>query len=424
MGNMDYFYKKWYKLNDDNKRESLYNKRFNSESAIRLGLFIHPLDQSQNFELYYIPTNEMILKIDKIYFLDQILQSYSRMLPGVAKDAFLFDIISEELFSSNELEGVKSSKREIAESAKKIAAGKNLKNARMHSMIKSYFKLQDGSIDLPKIPQDVRTMYDYITEGEIDEINLPDGDIFITEGAEVAGTGYGKIIHRGVYGEKNITGHIEKLLNFLQRDDLPMLIKLAIAHYYFGYIHPFYDGNGRTSRFIASLYLSQFFSIYTAYSVSIGCRLEHKKYLELFDKTNKFNSYGEMNFEIDTFLDILLSGQKYVVEKMQEKKSLLDKADDLLKEDNWLNKEENLLAQEIVFLFCQAYFFADNVLSRSEVVDIAQEINVKLSKNEIYRNLDEIEKRKYIIKTKGRPIEYILNKEFVEQSREVDDYGE
>lgn len=36
----------------------------------------------------------------------------------------------------------------------------------------------------------------------------------------------------------------------------------------------------------------------TAYSFSTGCRLKHKNYLALFDKTNCFNSYGEMNFAI------------------------------------------------------------------------------------------------------------------------------
>ncbi len=38
-------------------------------------------------------------------------------------------------------------------------------------------------------------------------------------------------------------------------DDLPVLVKLAIQHYQFESIHPFYDGNGRTGRIINMLYL-------------------------------------------------------------------------------------------------------------------------------------------------------------------------
>lgn len=47
--------------------------------------------------------------------------------------------------------------------------------------------------------------------------------------------------------------NLEVYLN--ERDDLSPLIKLAVQHYQFESIHPFYDGNGRTGRIINVLYL-------------------------------------------------------------------------------------------------------------------------------------------------------------------------
>ncbi|MET7000488.1 Fic family protein [Chitinophaga defluvii] len=47
--------------------------------------------------------------------------------------------------------------------------------------------------------------------------------------------------------------NLEEYLN--EKDDLSPLVKLAVQHYQFESIHPFYDGNGRTGRIINVLYL-------------------------------------------------------------------------------------------------------------------------------------------------------------------------
>jgi len=45
------------------------------------------------------------------------------------------------------------------------------------------------------------------------------------------------------------------IIHFNKSDDLSPLINLAILHYQFESIHPFYDGNGRTGRILNILYL-------------------------------------------------------------------------------------------------------------------------------------------------------------------------
>ena len=51
-----------------------------------------------------------------------------------------------------------------------------------------------------------------------------------------------------------LLSNLEKYMNE-DYDDIDVLIKLAIIHYQFESIHPFYDGNGRTGRIINILYL-------------------------------------------------------------------------------------------------------------------------------------------------------------------------
>ena len=52
---------------------------------------------------------------------------------------------------------------------------------------------------------------------------------------------------------RNLLGNLEIYIN--NEDDIDPLIKLAVIHYQFESIHPFYDGNGRTGRIINELFL-------------------------------------------------------------------------------------------------------------------------------------------------------------------------
>ena len=53
----------------------------------------------------------------------------------------------------------------------------------------------------------------------------------------------------------DLMGNLEKFINDNEFSDLDPLIKMAVIHYQFESIHPFYDGNGRTGRIINILYL-------------------------------------------------------------------------------------------------------------------------------------------------------------------------
>ena len=53
----------------------------------------------------------------------------------------------------------------------------------------------------------------------------------------------------------DLMSNLEIFINDNEFSELDPLIKMAIIHFQFESIHPFYDGNGRTGRIINVLYL-------------------------------------------------------------------------------------------------------------------------------------------------------------------------
>lgn len=68
----------------------------------------------------------------------------------------------------------------------------------------------------------------------------------------------GEIVYTPPQNHDVIVGLMQNLDEYMNRDELHQvdpLIKMALIHYQFESIHPFYDGNGRTGRIINILYL-------------------------------------------------------------------------------------------------------------------------------------------------------------------------
>jgi Fic family protein len=79
-------------------------------------------------------------------------------------------------------------------------------------------------------------------------------------GTTLKNTSTGEIIYTPPQDPEEIKGlmsNLEKFINDTEFSDLDPLVRMAIIHYQFESIHPFYDGNGRTGRIINILYLIQ-----------------------------------------------------------------------------------------------------------------------------------------------------------------------
>tara|TARA_R110001592_G_scaffold155956_1_gene386073 strand:+ start:8508 stop:9581 length:1074 start_codon:yes stop_codon:yes gene_type:complete len=121
---------------------------------------------------------------------------------------------------------------------------------------------------------------------------------------------------------------LDLLSNFLDHfnitdTDIPPLINLAILHYQFESIHPFYDGNGRTGRILNILYLiiNGLLDIPILY-LSSYINDNKSEYYKLLNKVNKNNEWE--NWVIYMLKAVEVTSNK-TVEKINSIKNLLEK---------------------------------------------------------------------------------------------------
>lgn len=76
-------------------------------------------------------------------------------------------------------------------------------------------------------------------------------------GTNLVNSSTGEIIYTPPQSESEIRNLLKNLEDYINNldDDIDPLIKMALIHYQFESIHPFYDGNGRTGRILNVLYL-------------------------------------------------------------------------------------------------------------------------------------------------------------------------
>lgn len=401
---MDYIFKKYYKK--ENYKDS-YEKRVNFESSLRLDFRV------KDNPLYFVFNSYTTNLMDRVRVLDGEIDDLYIQLPKVAKFSFLDDIIVEEIHSSNEIEGVRSTKEDLLFTKKELEINKAAK-LRFSSIIRSYSDLtSDDRVDSLK---DIRSIYDKIVGDELSSEFLPDtdlfrdGDIFIQFNKSFDGS----YIHRGIDPEiLNIS--MEKWIGFMNDKDLHILLRVAIGHYLFEYMHPFYDGNGRVGRFLSSMYLRHSYSYLTTLAVSRGAFIKKADYYKSFRQTSEKINMGELNYFVDEFIKIIIKAQEDMRDLLRLNTSKLDKTLEWL-EEKFPDRVEMI---NILFVLVQDYIFAiGEGISRNYLLE-GLRANGYSNHSHNIRCFDFLEEEGYVEKKKLRPIVYGLSDEmlyFIEQN--------
>lgn len=366
--------------------ESIYDARFNSEASIKLPIKIH-----ENVGFIF-NTNEITKLLVKIYKTINKINLLRTHLPNIAINSYIIKSLKDEIALTNEIEGVRSTRKEIENAIDSI---KNDKSARFKGLVDKYFKLISNEIIPLNNCEDIRTIYDALVLPEIEKENLPDGILFRKEPVQVVSATQ-KEKHRGIMPESKIIESLDLCLDFLKNDDIDSLTKISAFHYLFGYIHPFYDGNGRTSRFISSYLIKNELDVLLALKLSYTVKNNINKYYKAFDVCNDRKNKGDITFFVVTFLELLSHASDDLYTKIADLNDQLNYYNNII---NTLVNEKVLNDKQAkcIFILCQNRLFDDTYMNMNTLAELLEKSDTTTRKI-----LKSLESKNLLVKSRNK----------------------
>jgi len=204
-----------------------------------------------------------------------------------------------------------------------------------------------------------------------------------------------EIVHTPPQDENEIRDLMQNLEIFINdNEDYDPLIQLALIHFQFESIHPFYDGNGRTGRIINILYLVLKEKINQPILYLSKYIIEHKdKYYELLRKCNENLIY------IEDFVMYILKGISETSKHTVNLILRINQSIELIKSE-MIRRLPNIYSNKIVehlfsYMYTKNEFFRDNIgISRATATKylklLEKEgfiVSEQVGKEVIYKNI-------------------------------------
>ena len=173
------------------------------------------------------------------------LKGIANLIPN--QSILINAVVLQESKDSSEIENIITTKDElykaVSETAKKIDAATKEVMFYREALYKGFNQLKEH--DFISI-NDIVNIQKVLVQNEAGIRTLP--------GTKLVNDRTNEVVYTPPQTKEEIDGYLKNFAEYLNDQD-DSLAKLAVLHYQFESIHPFYDGNGRTGRIINILYL-------------------------------------------------------------------------------------------------------------------------------------------------------------------------
>lgn len=338
-------------------------------------------------------------KVETISILRQVTKSSAALaeLKGIAKtipnQAMLINaIVLQEAKDSSEIENIITTQDELY---KALTINKSTVSNETKEVV-NYRKAIFHGFDFI-LEQGFLRVNDIISIQE--ELIDNNAGIRSTPGTVLKNDTTGEVVYTPPQDKEEIVDLLSNFIHYFNQndEDLSPLINLAILHYQFESIHPFYDGNGRTGRIINILYLILNDLIEVPILYLSSYIIEHKQ--EYYRLLNQTNRTGEWEEWILFMLKAVEFTSKSAIDKITRIKNQLDITIEIVQ-----SELPKIYRKELVeVLFEQPYSKIDFIVSKLNVERKAasrylkdlESIGVlksqKVGRETLYVNVDLIE---------------------------------
>lgn len=387
--------KKTFHAEGNAQAEELHQLRRGSEATLTWDFPVG------DHSLFALITTEVLSRIELVYRQELDIQHAWQQLPRGARSHYVRSLLLDEVVSTNAIEGVHSTRRQVQDALTSENRGSSA-HRRFRELSRLYLALGKGEARIPGTLEEVREVYDQIMDGELAPEDRPDGELFRADLVDVQNQ-TGKAVHRGFQPESKIQFGLRQTLAAMAEDTSSPLLSALMSHFMFECVHPFYDGNGRTGRYLLGIRLSQLLSIPTALTLSRVLNQERRKYYQGFTDVQEPLNMGDGTPFVLMMLSALTEAQQQLASELQDTTYLLNQ---LIKVIEQLQAENNVpeMHRQILFLLGQIDLFGLD--GGTKIDEIAEFLS--RSPKQTRRYLTELELEDLVTVTSKRPLRFVL----------------
>lgn len=406
--------------------EEEYSLRIDNPATYRSGIVF------DKHEIFATCVTDLVTHMNDIAYAEKAVEKAWNELPRFAQREYLMQLIAKEVQNTNIIEGVHSTRKELSKALD--AAGEKNKHTRFSEFTKLFLELADSkeksvaesvadlnvksvadskksSTSIPQTLQDIRKIYDSIMQGELESGDIPDGDIFRKKKVSIR-DGANNVVHDGDATEAEIQNHLTQMLSLMNSNEVPTLIKACMCHYAFESVHPFYDGNGRTGRFLLALQLHEQLSMPTILSLSSIIYAEKSGYYSAFSKAQELFNCNDLTMFCCTMLEYIEKAQIEVFDNISvQLKQIIYCMDKLF--EFYKKTAISKVQREVMTILLQNKLFSYNPspMTRKQLSEyVGNAIGEQIGERKIVSALNGLIELEMVDSIGERPLRYELSK--------------